>query len=163
MIRNLLACCLLVSLTGANAIAQETAKKSSKGDQETAMVNQFVKQLEPAELSSETTEKIKELFGKTAKEVVAKRKEAMLTPKMLMSRTEASKKARDEGKKPKEVREIGLNAMNATEEQKKVLLETEEMLAKTRVEIGKLLSEEQKGKLPKQLQANLKEPAVKKK
>jgi hypothetical protein len=113
-------------------------------------------------LGSETTQKIKEIFSKTAKEVVAKRKEAMLTPKMLSSRNEASKKAREEGKKPKEVREIGLNAMNATDEQKKVLLQTEEMLAKTRVEIGKLLTEDQKGKLPKQLQANLKEPASKK-
>jgi len=161
--RNLLACCLLVSLLGANAIAQDASKKGAKADQETAMVDQFLKQFEPAELSSATTDKMKEIFGKTAKEVVAKRKEAMLTPKMLKSRTEAAKKARDEGKKPKEVREIGLNAMNATEEQKKVLLETEEMLAKTRVEIGKLLTDEQKGKLPKQLQANLKEPATKKK
>lgn len=162
MFRNLLVCGLLLGLLGANAVAQETAKKGAKVDQETAMVNQFLKQLEPAELGSETTQKIKEIFSKTAKEVVAKRKEAMLTPKMLLSRNEASKKAREEGKRPKEVREIGLNAMNATDEQKKVLLQTEEMLAKTRVEIGKLLTEDQKGKLPKQLQANLKEPASKK-
>jgi hypothetical protein len=52
--------------------------------------------------------------------------------------------------------------MNATEDQKKILLETEEMLSKTKVEIGKLLTEDQKSKLPKQLQANLKEPAPKK-
>jgi exosome complex RNA-binding protein Rrp42 (RNase PH superfamily) len=94
---------------------------------------------------------------------VAKRKEVKLTPQMLKDRTDAAKKAREDGKKPKEVREIALNAMKATEEQKKVLLDTEEMLAKTRIEIGKLLSDEQKSKLPKQLQNNLKEPATKKK
>jgi hypothetical protein len=155
--------CLLIGLLGANSFAQDTAKKGAKVDQETAMVNQFVKQLEPAGLSSEITNKIKELFGKTAKEVVAKRKDAKITPQMLKDRTDAAKKARDEGKKASEARELGLSAMNATEDQKKILLETEEMLSKTKVEIGKLLTEEQKDKLPKPLQANLKEPASKKK
>jgi hypothetical protein len=82
---------------------------------------------------------------------------------MLKDRTDAAKKARDEGKKATEARELGLSAMNATEDQKKILLETEEMLSKTKVEIGKLLTEDQKDKLPKPLQANLKEPASKKK
>ena len=127
------------------------------------MVNQFIKQFEPAELSKETTEKIKEVFGKAAKEVVAKRKHAAVTPQMLKKRNDAAKQARDEGKKPKEVREIGLNALEGTEEQKKVVVETEEMLSKARVEVGKLLTDEQKSKLPKQLQTNLKEPSPPKK
>ena len=142
--------------------AQETSKKGAKGDQETAMVKQFMKQLEPAGLNQETSDKIKEIFTKAAKDVVAKRKEAGLTAEMLKARTEATKKAREEGKKQKEVREIGLNAMNGTEEQKKVLLDTEGMLTKARIEAGKLLSEEQMGKLPQQFQANLKEPSPKK-
>jgi hypothetical protein len=82
---------------------------------------------------------------------------------MLQKRAEAGNKAREEGKKPKEVKEIAIAAMNATDDQKKVLAETEEMLAKTRVEIGKLLTDEQKSKLPKPLQANLREPSPKKK
>jgi hypothetical protein len=52
--------------------------------------------------------------------------------------------------------------MKANEEQKKVLVETEEMLTKTRIEIGKMLTEEQKGKLPKQFQASLTEAPTKK-
>jgi hypothetical protein len=81
---------------------------------------------------------------------------------MLKDRTEAGKKAREEGKKPKEVREIALAAMNATEEQKKVLIETEEILSKTRIEIGKMLTDEQMVKLPKQFQTSLKEAPTKK-
>jgi len=154
---------MLLGLIVSCVSAQDAPQKGGKIDQETMMTNQFLKQFEPAGLSQETTAKIKDMFSKTAKDVVAKRKSANVTAQMLKSRTEAAKKARDEGKKPKEVRELGLAAMNATEEQKKVLTETEEMLAKTRVEIGKLLTDEQKEKLPKQLQMNLKEPASKKK
>lgn len=163
MFKQVLFSCMLLGLIVSGVSAQDSTKKGGKIDQEAVMVNQFLKQFEPAGLSQETTAKIKDVFSKTAKEVVSKRKAANLTPQMLKSRTEAAKKARDEGKKPKEVRELGLAAMNATEEQKKVLVETEEMLAKTRVEIGKLLTDEQKDRLPKQLQLNLKEPVAKKK
>jgi len=164
MIRFIAVFAVSLSLISSSVFAQDAPKgKGQKGNAETAMVNQFMKQLEAAEAPTEVLDKVKELFSKTAKDVVAKRKEVGLTPAMLQKRTEAGKKAREEGKKPKEVKEIALVAMNATEDQKKVLAETEEMLAKTRVEIGKLLTEEQKSKLPKQFQANLKEPAPKKK
>jgi hypothetical protein len=162
MLKYLLICTTMIGFLGSNLSAQDAAKKAGRGDPETAMVNQFLKQLEPAGLSQETTTKIKENFTKTAKEVMAKRKAVNLTPQMLKDRAEASKKAREDGKKPKEVREIALAAMKANEEQKKVLVETEEMLTKTRIEIGKLLTEEQMGKLPKQFQVNLKEAPTKK-
>jgi len=162
MLKHLFFCTMMFSVLGSYVSAQETAKKSGRGDPQTAMVNQFLKQLEPAALSQETTEKIKENFAKTVKEVMAKRKAANLTPQMLKDRTEAGKKAREEGKKPKEVREIALAAMNATEEQKKVLIETEEILSKTRIEIGKMLTDEQMVKLPKQFQTSLKEAPTKK-
>lgn len=156
--------CILVGNSGMVLVnAQDSTKSGSRVEPDVAMVNQFIKQFEPAELSKETTEKIKEVFGKAAKEVVAKRKQAAVTPQMLKKRNEAAKQARDEGKKPKEVREIGLNALEGTEEQKKVVVETEEMLSKARVEVGKLLTDEQKSKLPKQLQTNLKEPSPPKK
>jgi hypothetical protein len=153
---------LVTSVCAASLQPQEISKNGAKGDQETAMVKQFMKQLEPAGLNQETTDKIREVFAKAAKEVVAKRKEAGLTAAMLKARTEATKKAREEGKKQKEAREIGLSALNGTEEQKKVLLDTEGMLAKARIEAGKLLNEEQMSKLPKQFQANLKEPSPRK-
>ena len=156
--------CILVGNSGMGLVnAQDSTKSGSRVEPDVAMVNQFIKQFEPAELSKETTEKIKEVFGKAAKEVVAKRKQAAVTPQMLKKRNEAAKQARDEGKKPKEAREIGLNALEGTEEQKKVVVETEEILSKARVEVGKLLTDEQKSKLPKQLQTNLKEPSPPKK
>jgi len=153
----------VMSVVLSNASAQDGVKSGGKSDPETAMTNQFLKQFEPATLDQTTTEKIKEIFGKAAKEVVAKRKQAGVTPQMLKKRTDAVKQAREEGKKPKEIREIGFNAMGATEEQTKVVLETEEMLAKARVAVGKILTDEQKSKLPKQLQTNLKEPPPPKK
>jgi hypothetical protein len=162
MLKYLLICTTIVGFFGSNVSAQETATKAGRGDPATAMVNQFLKQLEPAGLSQETTDKIKENFTKTVKEVMAKRKAVDLTPQMLKARTEAGKKAREDGKKPKEVRELALAAMKANEEQKKVLIETEEMLAKTRIEIGKMLTEEQMSKLPKPFQVNLKEAPTKK-
>jgi hypothetical protein len=82
---------------------------------------------------------------------------------MLKKRTDAVKQAREEGKKQKDVREFGLNSMGATEEQKQLVLETEDMLAKARIAVGKLLTDEQKSKLSKQLQSNLKEPTAPKK
>ncbi len=153
----------VMSVVLSNASAQDGVKSGGKPDPETAMTNQFLKQFEPAALDQPTTDKIKEIFGKAAKEVVEKRKQAGVTPQMLKKRTDAVKQAREEGKKPKEIREFGLNAMGATEEQTKVVLETEEMLAKARVAVGKILTDEQKSKLPKQLQTNLKEPPPPKK
>jgi GTP-dependent phosphoenolpyruvate carboxykinase len=157
---GLLLSCLWVSssVISSVAVAQEAPAKKDARSPETAMVNQFLKQFEKAELPAETTEKIKAMFSQTAKEVMAKRKEVGLTPQMLKLRTEAGNKAREEGKKPKEVRELALAAMNATEDQKRVLLDTEDRIAKTKIEIGKLLTDAQKEKLPKQLQNNLKEP-----
>jgi hypothetical protein len=162
MIRCIAVFAVSLSLISSSVLAQDSPKgKAPKGNPETAMINQFMKQLEAAEAPADLLEKIKEVFSKTVKEVVAKRKEVGLTPAMLQKRAEAGNKAREEGKKPKEVKEIAIAAMNATDDQKKVLAETEEMLAKTRVEIGKLLTDEQKSKLPKPLQANLKEPTSK--
>ncbi len=157
--------CLLAvtAIFVSNASAQDSAKAGGKAASETAMTNQFLKQFEPAALDQPTTDKIKEIFGKAAKEVVEKRKQAGVTPEMLKKRTDAVKQAREEGKKQKEVREFGLNAMGATEEQKQLVLETEDMLAKARIAVGKLLTDEQKSKLSKQLQSNLKEPTAPKK
>ena len=133
MIRFIAVFAVSLSLISSSVLAQDAPKvKGQKGNAETAMVNQFMKQLEAAEAPMEVLDKVKELFSKTAKDVVAKRKEVGLTPAMLQKRAEAGKKAREEGKKPKEVKELALAAMNATEDQKNVLAETEEMLAKTR-------------------------------
>jgi len=138
--------------------AQEKGKgKVSQADQ---MVNAFLKQLQKAELTDEQTTKVKELMGKTTKDVVKKRTDAGITQEMLKNRTDAQKAAREAGKKQKEVQEAVAAAVSLTEDQKKVMEETDGMMSKARVEVGKLLKAEQIAKLPQQLQSSLKEKAA---
>lgn len=154
-----------LALAAAPAVSQDapTTKKKKGVDPQTATVNQMMKQLEIAELSAEQKEKVQAMMTKSAGEVFALRKEKGVTPEMMKKRTEAVKKAREEGKKPKEVREIGLAAMGATEDQVQCVIKTEDMLAQVKVEIGKILSDDQKAKLPKQLQTAMKAKAANKK
>jgi len=161
MIQWLTSISVSLVLAAAPAVSQDasTAKKKKGVDPQTATVNQMMKQLEIAELSAEQKEKVQAMMTKTASEVFALRKEKGVTPEMMKSRNEAAKKAREEGKKAKEVREIGLAAMGATEDQIQCVIKTEEMLAIVKVEIGKILSDDQKAKLPKQLQTAMKEKA----
>jgi septation ring formation regulator EzrA len=138
-------------------IPLEAQEKGGKGNPSAQMVKQFMKQLEKAELSEEQTSKIKELFGKVAKEVSAKRTEGGITAEMLKKRAEASKSARDAGKKAKEAKQEVDAAVALTDAQKTLMTDTEAMLSKVRIEIGKLLKPEQIAKLPEQLQGNFKE------
>ena len=121
------------------------------------MVTQFMKQLEKADLKAEESTKIQDMFQKVAKEVAAKREAGGITADMLKKRTEAGKLAKEEGKKGKESQAAVEAAMGLNEDQTKVFKETEEMLAKVRVEIGKMLTAEQIAKLPEQAQSSLKE------
>ena len=138
-------------------------EKGRKADPATQMVKQFMKQLEKAELSGEQTTKVTELFTKVAKDVSTKRTEAGITQEIMRKRTAASKEAKEAGKKGKEMQAAVEAAVVLTEAQKKLMVETDELLAKARVEVGKLLTPEQMKKLPEPFQTNLKEKAVKKK
>jgi hypothetical protein len=138
-------------------------EKGAKGDPATQMVKQFMKQLEKAELSSEQTTKVTDLFTKVAKDVSTKRTEAGITQEIMRKRAAASKEAKDAGKKGKEMQAAVEAAVVLTDAQKKLMVETDELLAKARVEVGKLLSPEQMKKLPEPFQTNLKEKAGKKK
>lgn len=156
----LAACSLFVlAFSPVASFAQEKGKKAGPAQQ---MVNQFMKQLEKAELTAEQSTKIKELMMKTAKDVVKMRTDAEITPEMMKKRAEASKAARDAGKKPKEVQEAVKAAVPFTEAQFKVITEGEAAVAKTKIEIGKLLKPEQIEKLPPMVQGSLKEKAPKK-
>lgn len=156
-------CALTALLLIASTCTAQDAPKKKKGQQSpaAAQVAQFMKSLEPAELSEEVSGKVKAMFTKASEEAAKLRKESGLTPEMWKKRTEASKKAREEGKNQKEVREAGIAAMELSDEQKKVLEEVEAKIAKVKVEIGKLLTDEQKSKLGKQLQTALKEKTKK--
>ncbi len=135
-------------------IAQD---KGGKKDPAKMKVTQFMKQLEKAELKDEETTKIKDMFEKVAKEVAAKRTQSGITVDILKKRTEASKAAKENGKKGKEIQAAAEEAMGLTADQTKVFKETEEMLGKVRLEVGKLLTAEQLAKLPEQAQNAFKE------
>ena len=62
-----------------------------------------------------------------------------------------------EGKKPKEIQAAAEAAMGLNADQTKVFKETEGLLGKVRVEIGKLLTPEQLAKLPNHAQNSFKE------
>jgi hypothetical protein len=156
----LAACSLFVlALSPAAAFSQEKGKRVGPAQQ---MVNQFMKQLEKAELTEEQTTKVKELMMKTAKDVVKMRTDAEITPEILKKRNDAGKAARDAGKKPKEVQEAIKAAVTLTDAQSKVLAEADAAVAKTKIEIGKLLKPEQIAKLPPMVQGSLKEKTPKK-
>ena len=74
-----------------------------------------------------------------------------------------SKEAKEAGKKGKEMQAAVEAAVGLTEAQKKFMAETDELLAKARAEVGKLLTPEQMKKLPEPFQTNLKEKEGKKK
>ncbi|XZE45947.1 hypothetical protein SH467x_001209 [Pirellulaceae bacterium SH467] len=156
----LAACSLFVlALSPVAAFAQEKGKKAGPAQQ---MVNQFMKQLEKAELTAEQSTKVKELMMKTAKDVVKMRADAEITPEMMKKRTDAGKAAREAGKKGKEVQEAVKAAVALSDAQTKVLADAEAAVAKTKLEVGKLLKPEQIEKLPPMVQGSLKEKAPKK-
>ena len=139
------------------SVSLNAQEKGDKKDPAKNMVTQFMKQLEKAELKEEETNKIKEMFQKVAKDVAAKRTEAGITAEILKKRADAQKSAKEEGKKGKDMQEAVEKAMGMTADQTKVFRETEEMLAKVKVEIGKTMTTEQIAKLPEQAQNAFKE------
>lgn len=140
-----------------NSLSLNAQEKGNKKDPAKAMVTQFMKQLEKAELKDEESTKIKEMFSKVATDVAAKRKASGITADILKKRTDASKAAKEEGKKPKEIQAAAEAAMGLNADQTKVFKETEGLLGKVRVEIGKLLTPEQLAKLPNHAQNSFKE------
>lgn len=155
MKRIALATLVVASLLSFGSLASAQEKKA-KNDPATAMVTQFVKQLEKAELTEEQIGKIKEVYAKAAKEVAKARTDGGITAEMLKKRIEAGKAAKEAGKKGKEIQEAVAAEMGLNDEQKKLWTETEAVLEKARIEIGKLLTPEQMEKLPAQAQAQLK-------
>ncbi len=125
------------------------------------MVTQLIKQLDKAELKDDEKDKIKDMYTKVAKDVAKKREDVGITAEILKKRVEATKKNKEDGKKGKEAQEAVESAMGLNADQSKVFKETEETLAKVRVEIGKLMTSEQLAKLPGQAQNLFKEKAGK--
>jgi hypothetical protein len=142
--------------------AQDEAKPKGKKQQgQLSVVDQFLKQLEPAELSDEQKAAAKEILGAVQKDVAAKRTEAGITPEILKKRAAARKEGNEAGKKGAELKKHVEAAMGLTADQLKVLDETEKALTKAKQEIGKKLSPEQIAKLPEQARKAVETPAPK--
>ena len=152
----------LVGLLVTSVGAQEKKKGEKKkgGDPAKTIVNTFMKNLEPAELSAEQKTKIEDIIGKAAKEAVEKRSAANISNSMAQKRTKATKEERDAGKKGADLKKAVAEKLGLTEAQIKTMDETDAIIAKAKVEAGKLLTEEQMGKLKDdQFKASLKEKA----
>jgi len=145
-----LAMLAIATLALSSAIAQEKKEKGDKkkgGDPAKTLVTNFMKNLDDAELSSELKTKIEELYGKVAKDVIAKRTEAGISNSVAQKRAKATKEAREAGKKGADLKKEVSDKLGLTEDQSKVLEETDQALAKAKIEVGKLLSDEQFAKL----------------
>jgi hypothetical protein len=154
----------LLTLSPWTVQAQEKGKrKKGNASPEQQMIDQFMKQLEKAEMTEDQSTKIKELWTKIAKEVTKTRTEGGITSEILKKRSEVTKEAREAGKKQKEVQEAVDKALALNDAQKKVMQETEAQLSKVRIEIGKLLKPEQIEKLSPQTKDILKEKEGRKK
>ncbi len=158
--KNSIVSVLALSAILVGSISLNAQEKGGKKDPAGALVTTLFKQLEKAELTADQTTKIKEMYTKAATEVSAKRSAGGITTEMLKKRLDASKAAKEAGKKGKEMAEAVTAAMGMTAEQAKLYEETETTLSKARIEIGKLLTPEQIAKLPEQAQASLKERAA---
>lgn len=142
---------LVAAFTASSLFAQDEKKekkeKKGKADPAKAMVDQFMKNLEPAGLKADQKEKIEEMFGKVAKEVATKRSEAGITSDLLKKYADARKEAREAGTKQKEVAKEAAAKIKLTENQAKCMNDTDAALTAVKIEVGKLLSEEQMGKI----------------
>lgn len=142
--------------------AQEEAKPKGKKQQaQLSIVEQFLKALEPAELSDEQKTAVKEIMGAVQKDVTAKRTEAGITADVLKKRAAARKEGTEAGKKGPELKKHVEAALGLTPDQIKVLDETEKAIAKAKQEVGKKLSADQIAKLPEQARKSVEAPAPK--
>ncbi len=150
----------VVGLLVTNVGAQEKKKGDKKkgGDPAKTIVTTFMKNLEPVGLSDEQKTKIEAIISKAATDAVAKRNDAGISNSMTQKSTKATKEERDAGKKGADLKKAVAEKLGLTDAQIKTLDETNAIIAKAKVEAGKLLTEEQMGKLKEdQFKASLKE------
>ncbi len=145
---------LIAAVMAVPAFAADDAKAKKKGKKggEQNAATQLLKQLEDVGLNEDQITKIKEL-GKAAggkmKEITSG---AGITAELIKKRAEIAKSMKDSDKKGKELaaainEEAGLSAAQAT-----ALEESNKVRSKFQADVVALLTDEQKEKLPKQLQ-----------
>ncbi len=128
-------------------IAQEVANPRPKNSPETQMIEGFLKQLAPAELDEAMQIEVRKKFTEAVSKIIAEREKVGFPKDFNKRRSEIQKVGREEGIKPAAMRKYLVQKLELTEEQAACLKETDMLLAKAKVEIGKMLSEEQIAKL----------------
>lgn len=144
---------MMAAIIAVPVFAQDdAATKKGKGKRaQQDVAAQLIKQLEEVKLTDEQVAKIKELGKKANTGMKTLRDEAGITPELVKKRTEAQKSLKDSGKKGKELTAAINEAAGFSTAQAAAM----EKVAAARVafqkEVIKMLSDEQKEKLPQVL------------
>lgn len=145
------ACALCVAaLMAVPALAADEAKKKKRGQRNAS--NQLIKQLEPVGLTEAQVAKIKELGKSAGAKMKEIRDAAGITTELTKKRAEVAKTMKDSDKKGK-ARIAAINqAAGISEAQAAALVEATKVRTKLQSDVIALLTDEQKEKLPKQMQ-----------
>ncbi len=156
MIQKMIGACTLAAIMLAPALGDDDATpKKKKGRQGQAGQNVaalITKQLEPVGLTDDQVAKIKELGKKAGEEMKAIQAAAGITPALMKKRAEVQKSMKDSDKKGKELVAAVNEAAGFTAAHAEGLQKANAVKMKFQKSVIALLSDEQKAKLPKQLQ-----------
>ncbi len=151
---NLCALALVAAIFVPTVMAQEGAagskKGKGKGKAAQSATSQLLKQLEPAALTAEQTAKIEEMGKKAIEEIKKIESEAALTPELLKKRREVTASMKDSDKKGKDKAKAIDEASGLNEAQSAAVVKANALRMKLKKDAVKLLSDEQKAKLPKE-------------
>jgi hypothetical protein len=133
----------------------EGKKGKGKGQAALSATAQLLKQMESAGLTDEQTAKIKEMGKKAEEEIKKLHAEAELTPALLKKRREAQASMKDSDKKGKARVQAIDAAAGLNEKQAAAVAKANALRTKLKTDAVKLLSDEQKSKLPEAFTATL--------
>ncbi len=149
--------CLIALLLVSPAFGEDEAAAKPKGKNakgKTASAG-MVEKLMAVELTDEQKSKVTELAAELDA-TMATLKEGGLTAELQKKKMEAMKKAREEGKKGKDLEAEVMASLNLTAEQQELLKKAAEAQGKFQKGVAGLLTEEQMAKLPEADQTLLK-------
>jgi hypothetical protein len=128
--------------------------KNSEGQEQLTASAELLKQLKSASLTEEQVAKIKELGKKHDGEISKIETDAKLTPELLAKQRKAMSSMKDSDLKRKDKVSAANKTAGLTEDQAEALAKSTTLRNKLRTEAIKLLTEEQKAKLPKAMTGN---------
>lgn len=140
-------CCLIAAMLLTIAItpharSQEEKKKKKGGDN--SPVSMLTRALMNAGLSEEQNTKVKALTDEYGPKIA--KAQSQISNELRREMAEARKKASDEGKKGKDLRDAVEAKVKLTDEQKAAQAESQKLVAELREKVSALLTEEQREK-----------------